>query len=219
MPGLKKISRFLEGVILLSLIFLLAESIFLRPGRGILSPAPVYKMGSNYLEFPMKISHLPARGVLSLVSFDVYNWAERAGYNPGKFQKCLDKISIFKSALPLETINQFILSRNINWWSGSSRSRVFIRYKSPQGKSIVAAADKLLKIPQKLSLEKLMFLGLGMFEFSIENSVSSSNLKLVNPCVFLRSYFSCAGQRKFSSEAVKNIVRGRNVELILKSDE
>ena len=220
MPAFKKIVCFLETAALAFFISLLVYDIFIKNCFLPADSKPVYKITQHSLEFPVRIIHKqPSSKYLSLVSFDASNWAKRIGYNSWRFQECLDAISIFKAKLPLEIVNKFILSRHINWWAPAKKTVVFIEYKSRAGRDILLPVNNILKNRGQMSLEKIMFLGLGLFEYAAESSMAVGKRAVKNPCAFLDKYLSLEPAGKFSRQAVEGMLKARQIKIIIKSNE
>ena len=70
-----------------------------------------------------------------------------------------------------------------------------------------------------MSLEKIMFLGLGLFEYAAKSSMAVGKRAVKNPCVFLSKYFSLGPTGKFSWQAVESMLKARQIKIIIKSNE
>ena len=121
-------------------------------------------------------------GICNLISLDVKTWCQGLkAWDSSTFQKALDKRSLFLSGLDVRSLQEWIIKSGIDWYSLPFKGKVFFII---EGKDFHKEIDcrLLLKNMEDFSLEKLIFLGLGL-DTSFQETRDKD--KAISPFLFL----------------------------------
>ncbi|MCD6539327.1 MAG: hypothetical protein J7K37_01290 [Candidatus Omnitrophica bacterium] len=178
--------------LLFQVIFLIGTCFFLLvnlffPFFKNTQPQP--EITPDRITFPAKLN-LKIKSPLVLISFDSRAYIEPLGlWRKYSFQKALQRKSLFLVPLPLEIIQDWVITNNIDYYHAPFSGKILFLF---EGKDFSEEVDAklLVKNYEKLSLENLTFLGLGLREFLMNSSKDKLFKSQVSPDEFLENLFS-----------------------------
>lgn len=126
------------------------------------------------------------RASLTLISLDTRAWSRSLGiWDSGVFQKALDSSSLFLSGLDLGVFREWIINNNIDYYSRPFPGRIYFVFEK-EGRNEIDYRN-LVKNYKNLSLENIIFIGLGLDSFLQTNQPQDK--EFIEPHTFLKSYF------------------------------
>lgn len=181
-----KFFQSLELVLLILAISFLTIHIF-SPGRIAFRKFPqTVEITKDKISFQAVINTRHEK-VSNLISLDTQGWCEDLGiWDKELFQKTLDKNSFLVTGVDLRIVRRWILSNKINWYSAPFQVNIILVLDTKQGPKELKLKD-LVENEQVLSLEDIMFLGLGIDSFV--QKLPDKDKRVVAADEFLKNFF------------------------------
>ena len=182
----KKVFLFLQIIFLIGVCFFLLVNLFFPFFKN---TQPQLEITPDKITFPAKLN-LRVKDPLVLISFDTRSYIESLRlWRKYSFQKALQRRSLFLVPLPLEIIQDWVITNNIDYYHAPFSRRILFLFEGEDFSKEVDA-KLLVKNYEKLSLENLTFLGLGLREFLMNSSKDKLFKPQVPPDEFLENLFS-----------------------------
>lgn len=144
-----------------------------------------FDISSEKIVFEAILNNNP-REVLTLISLDTRAWSGSLGtWDSVVFQKALDSSSLFLSGLDLGVFREWIINNNIDYYSRPFPGRIYFVFEG-EGRNEIDYRN-LVKNYKDLSLENIMFIGLGLDGFL--QTHQPQDKEFIEPDTFLKSYF------------------------------
>lgn len=181
-----KFFQLAELVLLVTAISFLTIYIF-SPGRiAFRKLSQKIEITPNKISFEAVINRR-ARKVSNLVSLDAQGWCQDLGiWDKELFQNSLDKNSLFLTGVDLRIIQNWILRNKINWYSVPFQGDIILILETKDLHKELELKD-LIKNAGDLSLEDIMFLGLGIDNFV--QKMPDKDKRVAAADVFLKNFF------------------------------